>query len=318
MNCRRWTFAIHSHIIGCSELNELTQNADYLFEILAPANWHAPVVFNSPHSGYVLPPALLEQSRLGPTDLRQSEDRAVDQLFLGCLEAGAPMLRALASRAYVDLNREPYELDPRMFIEALPGYMNPGSPRVAAGFGTVPRQVGDGLEVYRGRIHLPEALQRIETYYKPYHRTLADLLHTAQQAAGVSMLVDCHSMPNSAAKPQGARSKSADIVLGDKFGLACAPEISLWIENFFSARGLHTMRNKPYAGGFITETYGAPHHGRHVIQIEINRSLYMNEVTAALTQGFEVMRSMLDVFAIELVKFMKEFKSINNFKQAAE
>ena len=294
------------------------QTADCLFEILAPAIWHAPVVFNSPHSGHILPHTLINQSRLGPADLRQSEDRAVDQLFMGCLEAGAPMLRALASRAFVDLNREPYELDSRMFIEALPGYMNPGSPRVAAGFGTVPRQVGDGLDIYRGRIHLADALQRIETYYKPYHRALAELLQAAQNAEGLAMLVDCHSMPNSAARPDGARSKSADIVLGDKFGLACAAEISAWAEQFFVTRGLRIVRNKPYAGGFITETYGAPHHGRHVIQIELNRSLYMNEMTAQLTDDFQDLHQMLDIFALELAKFIKEFKSINSFKQAAE
>ena len=296
----------------------LEQNGGHLFELLAPAKWHMPVVFNSPHSGQFMPQSFVAQSRLGQSDLRQSEDRAVDELFLGCLDAGAPMLRALASRAYVDLNREPYELDQRMFLEPLPGFMNPGSPRVAAGFGTIPRLVGDGLDIYRGRISLLDALARIDTYYKPYHRALAILLGEAQQAEGLVLLVDCHSMPASAAKPGGANSTASDIVLGDRFGLACAAEISLWIEQFFATRGLRTVRNKPYAGGFITETYGAPHHGRHVIQIEINRSLYMNEVTAALTQGFEVMRSMLDVFAIELVKFMKEFKSINNFKQAAE
>ena len=296
----------------------MAQKADYLFEILAPAIWHAPLVFNSPHSGEILPQTLLEQSRLGEMDLRQSEDRAVDQLFIGCLEAGAPMLRALASRAYVDLNREPYEFDPRMFIEPLPGYMNPGSPRVAAGFGTVPRQVGEGVDIYRGRINLQNALQRIETYYKPYHRALGELLHAAQNAEGLAVLVDCHSMPNSAAKPNGANSKSADIVLGDKFGLSCAAEISAWTDQFFATRGLHTVRNKPYAGGFITETYGAPHHGRHAIQVEINRSLYMNELTSHLSSSFKGLRGVLNVFALELAKFIKEFKSINSFKQAAE
>ena len=313
-----WTFAKHCHILHLEEQCGLKQSPDHLFEILAPAIWYAPIVFNSPHSGEFLPHTLLEQSRLGETDLRQSEDRAVDQLFMGCLDAGAPMLRALASRAYVDLNREPYELDPRMFLEPLPGYMNPGSPRVAAGFGTVPRQVGEGLDIYRCKISLKDALQRIETYYKPYHRALGELLHAAQNAEGLSMLVDCHSMPNSAAKPNGTHSKSADIVLGDKFGLSCAAEISAWTDQFFTTHGLHAVRNKPYAGGFITETYGAPHHGRHVIQVEINRSLYMNEVTSNLSNGFQGLREVLNVFAQDLAKFIKEFKSINSFKQAAE
>ena len=296
----------------------MAQSSGDLFEILAPALWHAPLVFNSPHSGEILPSILTEQSRLGEADLRQSEDRAVDRLFIGCLEAGAPMLRALASRAYVDLNREPYELDPRMFIEPLPGYMNSGSPRVAAGFGTVPRQVGEGFDIYRGRISLNDALQRIETYYKPYHRLLGELMQTAQNAEGLALLIDCHSMPGSAAKPSGAHSKSADIVLGDKFGLSCGAEISVWIEQFFAKHGLQTVRNKPYAGGFITENYGAPHHDRHAIQVEINRSLYMNEVTTQLSQSFTNLREVLNLFACELAKFIKELKSINSFKQAAE
>ena len=265
-----------------------------------------------------MPQSFIAQSRLGQSDLRQSEDRAVDELFQGCLEAGAPMLRALASRAYVDLNREPYELDQRMFLEPLPGFMNPGSPRVAAGFGTIPRLVGDGLDIYRGRISLQDALARIETYYKPYHRALAALLGEAQQAESFVLLVDCHSMPASAAKPGGAHSIPADIVLGDRFGLACDAEISSWVERFFVSRGLRTIRNKPYAGGFITESYGAPQHARHAIQVEINRSLYMNEVTSQFTAGFKKLRDLLDLFSLELAKFIKDFNSINSFKQAAE
>ncbi len=265
-----------------------------------------------------MPQHFISQTRLGLAALRQSEDRAVDELFLGCLEAGAPMLRALASRAYVDLNREPYELDARMFKEALPGYMNPGSPRVAAGFGTVPRQVGEGVEIYRSRIPLSEAMARIETFYKPYHRTLAQLLQQVQNAEGMALLVDCHSMPCSAAKVGGANAHTADIVLGDRFGLACSAAIAGWIENFFAAQGLRTIRNRPYAGGFITESYGAPHHNSHAIQVEINRSLYMNETTSELTAHFKQLRALLDTFAVELAAFVNELNFSNNFKQAAE
>ena len=296
----------------------LEQSSSHLFEILAPAKWHASVVFNSPHSGQIMPQSFVAQSRLGQADLRQSEDRSVDELFLGCLDAGAPMLRALASRAFVDLNREPYELDPRMFHESLPGYMNPGSPRVAAGFGTIPRLVADGFDIYRGRISLPDALARIDTYYKPYHRALAGLLNEAQLAEGLVLLVDCHSMPASAAKPAGVNSMPADIVLGDRFGLACAAEISTWIERFFAGSGLRIVRNKPYAGGFITETYGAPQHARHAIQVEINRSLYMNEVTSQLSAGFNALHDLLDSFALKLAEFIKDFNSISSFRQAAE
>ena len=126
------------------------------FEILAPALWQVPIVFNSPHSGSVLPQGFLQSSRLSASALRQSEDCFVDELFCGCKDLGAPLLRALISRAFIDLNREPYELDARMFHESLPGHMNPGSPRVASGLGTIPKLVAEGEEIYRGKIHLED------------------------------------------------------------------------------------------------------------------------------------------------------------------
>lgn len=271
------------------------------FDILAPEQWTAPMVFNSPHSGSVLPAELIAQSRLSPETLHASEDSHIDALFAGCLAAGAPMLRALVSRSFIDLNREPYEFDARMFREPLPGHMNVSSPRVASGLGTIPRTVGDGVSIYGGPIALADALKRVEGAYRPYHRTLSALLEEAYGATGMVLLVDCHSMPASAVQSQkGFRGASLDIVVGDRFGNACASSYVDLIEDHFTAHGLTVGRNKPYAGGFITETHGRPREGRHAVQIEINRSLYMDEHTRLPNKGFAGIKALLDKLALKL------------------
>lgn len=273
------------------------------FEVLAPPRWTAPMVFNSPHSGSVLPQTLLQTSSLSPSQLRSSEDMFVDELFMGCLEAGAPLLRALVSRSYVDLNREPYELDARMFVERLPGHMNPSSPRVACGLGTIPRTVGDGLNIYPGPISLAEALHRVERIYRPYHRVLSQLLNEAWSQAGCVLLVDCHSMPTSAVQQhRSIRGTSLDVVVGDRFGNACSAGLVEVIEDYLSSKGLTVGRNKPYAGGFITETHGEPESARHAVQIEVNRALYMDERHQVKNRGFADLRNTLDGLAARLAE----------------
>ena len=291
---------------------------EHFFELLAPARWQAAVVFNSPHSGAVMPGDFVSKTKLTARDLRQSEDSHVDGLFSGCLDAGAPMLRALASRAWLDLNREPYELDPRLFVESLPGYMNPGSSRVAAGFGTIPRFVGDGHEIYRARLNLADALSRIEAFYKPYHRQLKALLDEVHTATGTVLLVDCHSMPSSAARPLPGMNRSVDVVLGDRFGSACSPGITGFVEDFLASRGLNVVRNRPYAGGFITEVHGAPQQNRHALQIEINRGLYLNEHTLELLPNFIALKPVFDRLARELSKVMDSFRMEQSTLRAAE
>ena len=154
------------------------------FEIIPPAEWTAPAVFNSPHSGRQFPPQFLRQSRLSQSALRKSEDCYVDELFGSCVRHGAPMLRAMVPRSFIDLNREPYELDPRMFSGNLPGYANTGSPRVAGGLGTIPRIVSEGEDIYRGRLDFAEVRHRIDQVYMPYHRTLAALVKEVMAKAG--------------------------------------------------------------------------------------------------------------------------------------
>ena len=287
------------------------------FEILPPAEWTAPAVFNSPHSGREFPEDFLRQSRLPRHTVRKSEDCFVDELFLSCVSHGAPMLRARVPRSYVDLNREPYELDPRMFSGDLPGYANTGSPRVAGGLGTIPRIVSEGEEIYRGRIDFAEARRRIDQVYLPYHRTLTALTNAVLAKVGEVLLIDCHSMPASASAhlaPQVAGG--ADVVLGDRFGASCAEDISGFVEDELRSHGLRVLRNKPYAGGFITQNHGSPHRGQHALQIEINRSLYMNEATLEKTAGFHEVRTILDKLAGALLPYLEERFSLQ--KLAAE
>jgi len=256
-------------------MSEIRDELDPPFEIHEPAEWRAPIVFNSPHSGNVYLRSFIAAARLELATLRRSEDTFVDQLFAGVVERGHPLMRAHFPRCYVDVNREPYELDPRMFDGRLPSFANTRSMRVAGGLGTVARVVGDAQEIYDQRIPVDDALRRIEGLYKPYHRALRRLVTKVHRDFGAAILVDCHSMPSIA----GNRDERprADVVLGDRYGTSCVAVVADAVEAALQDAGYSVSRNKPYAGGFITEHYGQPGRGFHAVQIEINRCLYMDE-----------------------------------------
>ncbi|MDB5593478.1 MAG: N-formylglutamate amidohydrolase [Hyphomicrobiales bacterium] len=252
---------------------------DPAFDILEPSELTSPLVFSSPHSGRKYPARFLELSRLDPLALRRSEDAYVDDLFTDAVALGAPLLRAHFPRAYLDVNREPYELDPRMFEGRLPAFANTRSLRVAGGLGTIARLVGESQEIYSGRMPVEEAIRRIEGLYKPYHQALRGLMRRASGRFGMAVLVDCHSMPSPSAGGPGRAGErvEADVVLGDRYGTSCATFIVDLVEYELRQLGYIVQRNKPYAGGFITEHYGSPGAGFHALQIEINRALYMDE-----------------------------------------
>lgn len=254
------------------------------FAVEEPATHILPFVFNTGHSGAVYPPDFVAASRLDALTLRRSEDAHVDRLFASVVELGAPLLRANFPRAFLDVNREPYELDPRMFDGRLPPFANTRSMRVAGGLGTVPRVVADGQEIYARRLPVSDAIVRIEALYKPYHRVLRGLIQRTARTHGHCILIDCHSMPSSSL---GRDTEiKADMVLGDRYGTACAPGLIEAFEAAFRAKGFRVVRNKPYAGGFITEHYGEPNLGRHALQIEVNRALYMDEASLTTTPDF--------------------------------
>jgi N-formylglutamate deformylase len=279
----------------------MTDHRDELdppFETLEPGGCRGPVVFNSPHSGSTYPRAFLMQSRLDVAALRRSEDSFVDELMAGVVVQGYPLMRAHFPRCFVDVNREPYELDPRMFEGRVPSFANTRSMRVAGGLGTVARVVGDAQEIYDRRIPVDDALARIESLYKPYHRALRRLFTGLHRDFGAAVLVDCHSMPSNA----GHRDERArpEFVLGDRYGTSCAGVVTDALEESLRDLGYTVSRNKPYAGGFITEHYGNPAAGLHAVQLEINRALYMDERRYQRTVGFERLAQDMEVVARRL------------------
>ena len=272
------------------------------FSVAEPPGLTSAFTFNAPHAGDVYPASFLASSRLDPAALRRSEDAFVDRLFSGVVQLGAPLMSARFPRAYLDVNREPFELDPRMFDGRLPAHANTRSMRVAGGLGTIPRIVADGQEIYAGRLPVAEALDRIERLYKPYHRTLRYLLGRSIDRFGTAILIDCHSMPSSSlGRDQGTR---ADMVLGDRHGTSCSGMLTDGVEKALQARGYQVVRNKPYAGGFITEHYGVPALGRHVLQVEVNRAIYMDERTILPRSGFAALAADL---ALTFAAAMRDF-----------
>jgi N-formylglutamate amidohydrolase len=258
------------------------------FEALAPKAQSAPVVLCSPHSGRAYPEPFVSTSQLDPLTLRRSEDAFVDELFLPAAELGVPLLHAHFPRAYLDANREPYELDPAMFRDALPSYANTRSLRVAGGLGTIARIVSDNHAIYREKLNFAEAKRRIDTLYWPFHGALRGLLERTHEKFGCAVLIDCHSMPSIGGPfDEDPGHTRADIVLGDRYGTACSRTLVDVAERVLRGMGYQVLRNNPYAGGYNTEHYGAPGRGFHALQIEINRALYMDETRLERGAGLD-------------------------------
>ncbi|RUW26350.1 N-formylglutamate amidohydrolase [Mesorhizobium sp. M4B.F.Ca.ET.215.01.1.1] len=269
------------------------------FEIRSGAEQRVPFLFNSPHSGRHYPERFLAMARLDRNAIRRSEDCYVDELFGGAVALGAPLLAANFPRAYLDVNREPWELDPRMFAEPVPSFCNIRSARVAGGLGTVPKLVGEGLDIYSGRLPLAEAVARIETVYKPYHETLKRLLTRTHARFGYAVLIDCHSMP--ASIRVGDNGVRPDFIIGDRFGISATAALTETAIALLTGMGYTVAHNKPYAGGFITEHYGRPARHLHALQIEVNRGLYMNERTFQKSAGFDALADDLTRFSADLM-----------------
>ncbi len=264
------------------------------FEIDRPNIQSIPYVFASPHSGRNYPEHFIAASRLNALEIRKSEDSFVDELFADAPGYGAPLIKALFPRAYVDPNREAWELDPRMFEDKLPRYVNTSSARVYAGLGTVARVVSNGEEIYDGKITFAEAKQRIEAAYIPYHQALAGLIQVTKDRFGHCILIDCHSMPSVGGpmdRDHGAHR--VDFVLGNNHGDTCAPELMKLADTTLSAAGYVVRQNNPYSGGFTTRHYGKPRNQVQALQIEINRHLYMDEARVERWPGFAALKKNL-------------------------
>jgi N-formylglutamate amidohydrolase len=276
-------------------------SVDAVLEIDTPAERRVPLVFASPHSGRNYPAEFLAESALDPQSLRRSEDSYVDELFAAAPRHGAPLIKALLPRAYVDLNREPFELDPAMFDGPLPPHVITDSPRVNAGLGTIARVVASGAEIYRRKLSYADAERRIHRIYQPYHTALARLIDETRRKFGRCLLIDCHSMPAIGGPTDTDTGTSrVDFVLGDCFGTTCAASVVDTVDRALCRQGYRVVRNSPYAGGYTTHHYGNPVNGVHALQIEVNRRLYMDETTHRRRPNFAVLQSHLDTLIAAL------------------
>jgi N-formylglutamate amidohydrolase len=261
------------------------------FVVSGPARPDTPLIFASPHSGRLYPAPLMAVSRLTPESIRKSEDSQVDALIAAGAELGVPTIAATYARVYMDVNREPWELDPGMFEDELPPYARARTPRVAAGLGAIARIVSVGVEVYARKLSFAEAQTRVAEVHQPYHTQLAEMIARAHRRFGRAVLIDWHSMPAAAAR--GANNTVCDFVIGDRFGASAAPAIARLVEHRLQQQGYRVARNMPYAGGYTTEHYGRPGRGVHTLQIEMSRALYLDEETQKLTKGYPRLKASL-------------------------
>jgi N-formylglutamate amidohydrolase len=261
------------------------------YDLVQPSAAPTPLIHASPHSGRLYPPELLQASALDAIAIRRSEDAWVDELVAGAPSSGGVLIKARYARAFVDVNREAWELDPAMFEDELPAFVQAKTARAAAGLGSIARIVAEGQEIYARKLTFAEARRRIELVHEPYHRAVAALLETARARFGAALLIDWHSMPSGVAGP-GRRAP--DFVLGDRFGASCSGAVTRLVERELEARGYMVARNSPYAGGWATTAYGRPAEGLHALQIEINRALYLDERTLEPSSGASVLKRDLD------------------------
>jgi N-formylglutamate deformylase len=266
-----------------SNISTASYPGDNAFVISAPVAQTVPLLFASPHSGTAYRADFIAAARLDRMVLRQSEDSFVDEIFAAAPAHGAPLIAALFPRAYCDVNREPWELDPAMFEGKLPDWVNTTSPRVGAGLGTIARVAANGEAIYGMRLPFAEAEHRIRRCWQPYHDALSALIEQTRLRFGACLLIDCHSMPSHAA---GHRRPLPDIVLGDAHGSACAPGVVRHVEALLGGSFYQVRRNDPYAGGYVTRHYGRPAANVHVLQIEIARRLYMDEAAVEKSTRF--------------------------------
>ena len=264
----------------------------------SPSKW----LITSPHSGHYYPRDFILKSKLDSQQLRLSEDMHIDALLADAPQAGAGLLSATYPRAYVDLNREPYELDASMFSDPLPDYVNKDSTRVLGGLGTIAKIVTERLEIYDRPLVFSEAEQRIEKIYFPFHTCLKQQIETARDFWGKAYLLDVHSMPSNAVrKYKGGKSGSVDFVLGNRHGRSCDADIYDVVYDFLTDAGYYVEKNKPYAGGYITEHYGNPSEGFHTLQLEVNRKLYMNETSYDLLGNSDEIRNLFSDLVSRLI-----------------
>jgi len=262
------------------------------YRLEMPETRIGPVIVASPHSGRHYPWGFARSTVLDERTIRSSEDAFVDMLVAEAPAMGVPLLAAEYPRAYIDLNRSCDELDPAVIADL---DRVPSNPRVSSGLGVIPRVVANGRLIYRGKLRRQEAEHRIEQVWRPYHACLDGLMQATQAEFGTAILLDFHSMPGDAldavARTPGA--PRPDVVIGDRFGASASADVVDALEVAFQGTGLVVSRNTPFAGAYIAQHYGHPSRGRHAIQIEIDRGIYMNEALIRPNGNFRHVKAVL-------------------------
>ena len=275
-----------------------------IYSLTKPRKHTSNVIFNSPHSGRIYPTSFLNQARLQLHELRISEDAYVDKLLESVSSLGSILLEACFPRSFVDVNRAPEELD-SILIEGVGGKTT--NSRVAAGLGVIPRTVGNGRDIYTRKISLGEAKSRLLDFYHPYHALLESLIFETKMDYGQTILLDFHSMPSDSLRFfSNKRSNCPEIIIGDCYGSSCDAQITELVLDIFSSEGFNVVKNLPFSGGFITRHYGDPERDVHTLQVEINRSLYINEKDLTFAKDFGAFKKKLD-------KVIKRLSKITHF-----
>jgi N-formylglutamate amidohydrolase len=270
------------------------------FDLIRPAAAAGPLILASPHSGRDYAPAFLARAALDRQAIRSSEDAFVDRLFDGGPALGVPLLAARVPRAFIDLNRAADELDPGV-IDGLARV--PHNPRISSGLGVIPRVVAGGRAIYRGKLSLAEAEARITRFWHPYHQALTALVETTRAQFGEVVLLDCHSMPHEAIEAHSRLGQPRpEVVLGDRYGVAAGREVMDRVEAAFAGAGFRVGRNAPFAGAYVAQAYGRPSRGVHVVQVEIDRALYMDEARVEPLPGFGAFRDRIAGVVAELLR----------------
>ncbi|MDB4007939.1 N-formylglutamate amidohydrolase [Amylibacter sp.] len=261
------------------------------------------MVFNSPHSGRSYSESFLKNSLLKKPEIRASEDAYVDDLFSSVTEFGAPLLTAVAPRAFVDLNRQADELDSAIIQGVNKNILNS---RVLSGLGVIPRIVSKGNNIQSGKMTIEQANLRLDKSYFPYHYKLKKLLDQTKLEFGKVILIDCHSMPmRSTHTLRSSDGKSPNIVLGNRFGSSCSSDIMEQIKSSFEDAGFRVSQNIPFSGAYILKNYGRPSINQHAIQIEIDRGLYLNEKLVEKSDKYYDLKYKLKTVICDIVSIGK-------------
>jgi N-formylglutamate amidohydrolase len=274
-----------------------------VLEVRGPGSAAFPLVLDSPHSGRDFPEDF--GAAVSEAELREGEDCYVDELFAGGPELGAPLLAALWPRTYLDPNRHAGDIDPDLIEGRWPGEYRP-SGKAKVGKALIWRTLEDGRPIYAKKLTVESVSNRIRFFHSPYHRKIQQLLNGTHERFGRVYHINCHSMRAVAGKQSddGQGSVRADFVLGDRDGSSCDPRFTEFVRSVLAGMGYDVRVNDPYKGVELVRAYSDPKAGRHSLQIEINKRLYMDEATLAKTAGFDVLQRNLSFLLQEIRRLL--------------